>query len=196
MRPEDWRAFLERYSRDLLECPDVTVGLPPEALDSAWLGFPPATDAEISETEDRLGRSLPPSLKTFYSVTNGWRTTGLFVWNILPVEGLGWLKDREPQLFELAEMAEGTPGPFKNDPGDVRLDEYRYEQGTRVKRSLILNSEGDASTWLLDPEEQTSDGEWAAGRWSSWNPAMQWRAPSFAELMIREHQSFLSLRHR
>jgi len=194
MRPENWREFLDRYTADLLECAEVTDGLLPEVLDSAWLGFPAATASEISDAEDRLGRRLPPSLRSFYSVTNGWRTTGFFVWNVLRVQELGWLKDREPQMFELAEMAEGTSGPFKNDPGDMRLIAYRYEQGTRVKRALVLNSEGDASTWLLDPDERTVDGEWAAGQWSSWNPAMEWRAPSFFELMIREHQSFLSLR--
>ena len=194
MRPEDWRAFLAQYSRDLIECPDIAADLPPEVLDSPWLGYPPASEAEITAAEARLGRRLPPSLRTFYSVTNGWRTTGRFIGNVLPVQGLGWLRDREPDLLEMAEMAIQTSGPFKNDPGDVRLRQYRYEQGIRVGRSLVISSEGDASTWLLDPEELTADGEWAAGRWSSWNPAMRWIAPSFAELMKKEYESFLSLR--
>ena len=76
----------------------------------------------------------------------------------------------------------------------MRLNEYRDEQGFRVMRCLAITSEGDASTWLLDPETRSSEGEWAGGRWSSWNPAMEWIAPSFAELVQAEYATFLSLR--
>jgi hypothetical protein len=58
---------------------------------------------------------------------------------------------------------------------------------------LANSSEGDSSTWPLDPEERTADGEWAAGSRASWNPAMVRGASSFAELMKQEHESFLSL---
>src|SRR4051794_3657557 len=99
MSPEDWRSFLSHYSRDLIGCPDIAEDLPPEVLDSAWLAYPPASEAEITAAEARLGGRLPPSLRAFYSVTDGWRTTGFFIWNVLPVQGLGWLRDREPSLL-------------------------------------------------------------------------------------------------
>ncbi|PWU17023.1 MAG: hypothetical protein C5B50_12070 [Verrucomicrobia bacterium] len=162
-------------------------------IDSGWLGFPPATETDISEAEHRIGTRLPPSLRDFYAVTNGWRTTGPFVWEVLPTTRIGWLQDLVPQLYDMATAAEAIPGPFKKDPGDARLMEYRLEQGTRVKRSLVLSLEGDASNWLLDPGTLNRAGEWAAGRWSSWNPAMEWQAESFAELMREELKTFRRL---
>jgi hypothetical protein len=143
-----------------------------------------------------LGRKLPASLRSFYSVSNGWRETGFFIWDVLPVEELGWLTDREPHLYQLACEAEAEPGPFKDDPGDARLRHYRDEQGTRVKRTLVISSCGDAATWLLDPGPKPHGGEWPGGRWAGWNPAMAWTAVSFADLMKQELESFLRLRHR
>jgi hypothetical protein len=81
---------------------------------------------------------------------------------------------------------ESEPGPFKNDPEDKRLNEYREECGTRVKRSLVVNSRDDAATWLLDLGAEPHQGEWPAGRWASWNPGMAWQAENFAELMTKE----------
>ena len=118
----------------------------------------------------------------------------MFIWDVLPVQEPGWIWNRDQGLYKLAEMAEQTSGPFKDDPDDRRLDTYRLEQGTRVKRSLVITSEGDASTWLLDPETILSDGEWEGGRWSSRNPAMGWQATGFNDLMKNESASFVKIR--
>src|SRR5262249_2942622 len=98
MQAGDWRLFLEQYSLELLATDDERIKIPAAARDSQWMGYPPATEAAIEAAERRLGRQLPPSLRTFYAVTNGWRSTGFFIWDVLPVEQLGWLRDREPQL--------------------------------------------------------------------------------------------------
>jgi hypothetical protein len=183
-----WRSFLVRYSRELLadDKLDRWAPVPAEARGSGWMGFAPAEEATIQAAEDQLGRRLPPSLRCFYSVSNGWRATGYKIHDILPVEKIGWLADRKPGLHELALEAESEKGPFKDDPDDVRLHEYRDEQGTRVKRSLVISSKGDNATWLLDPGPEPHDGEWPAGCWAAWNPAMNWSAASFAELMVEE----------
>jgi hypothetical protein len=194
MEARDWHPFLERYSRELLATDDPRIEIPHEARSSGWMGYTPATDAAIQAVESRLGRRLPPSLRSFYSVTNGWRATGFFIWDVLPVEGLAWLRDRDPHLYELACKAEAAPGPFKKDPGGSRLREYRREQGTRVKRALVVTSVGDSARWLLDPGSEAHSGEWPGGRWASWNPAMDWTAESFADLMWHEFENLLRLR--
>jgi hypothetical protein len=194
MDPSDWRQFLERYSQELLATDDTRIVVSPEARDSGWMGYAPASDEAIAQAERRLGRELPPSLKTFYSVTNGWKATGFFIWDVLPVEKIGWLCDRDPKLYELACGTEKLPGPFKKDPDGSRLREFRNEQGTRVKRALAISSHGDSALWLLDPDVETPGGEWPAGRWASWNPAMEWSADSFADLMEQEFENFLRLR--
>jgi hypothetical protein len=189
-----WRQFLERYSEELLATDDIRIEVPEEARRAHWMGYEPATEVAIEAAERRLGRCLPPSLRSFYSVSDGWRETGFFIWDVLPVEQIGWLAEREPHLYQLARAAEAEPGPFKRDPGGVRLHHYRDEQGTRVKRALVVSSRGDAATWLLDPGPEPHAGEWPGGRWAGWNPAMQWTTASFADLMVQEFESFLRLR--
>ena len=189
---EEWRRFLHRYSEELLATDDLDI--PDVARRSDWMGFEPASEAAIVRAEQGLGQRLPPSLRMFYSVSNGWRTTGFFVYNILPVEEIGWLRDREPGLYSIASDAESTVGPWKNDPGDARLKEYRDEQGTRVKRCLVISSQGDSATWLLDPGPDAHEGEWPGGCWASWNPAMSWTATSFADLMAEELRTLIRLR--
>lgn len=158
-------------------------------LRSQWFGYPPANESQIYNAEQRLGRPLPPSLRNFYLVTNGWYTTGCFIYNILPVEKIDWLQVIKPHLYEIAIRAENRSSD--SDAEDWLLD-YRYEQGTKVKRSLAISSEGDAAIWLLDPEDKDTNGEWAAGRWASWNPAMEWTATSFEGLMLQEFEFLIS----
>lgn len=129
----------------------------------------------------------------FYGITNGWATLGVWQCDVLAVEQIGWLRDREPDLYELAVEAESTPGPFRDDPGDVRLRDYQDEQGTRVKRSLVVSSRGDDFTLLLDPGAEPHHGEWPGGDWSSHNPAMDWSSVSFAQLLSLQRNSFLDL---
>jgi hypothetical protein len=190
----EWRPFLEQYSKELLATDDERIKIPREARTSKWMGFDPADETKIEATERRLGRRLPLSLRTFYAVTNGWRATGFFIWDVLPVEKIGWLRDRDRDLYQIANEAEAMAGPFKEDPDGTRLREYRHEQGTRVKRALIVTSVGDSSRWLLDPGDEPHQQEWPGGRWASFNPGMNWTANSFADLMQREFQGFLQLR--
>jgi hypothetical protein len=226
MNVSQWQQFLEIYSIELIEADEPLINIPNEARQSRWMGFPPASEIEIAEAEQRIGKPLPPSLRNFYLVTNGWRATGDFIDNILPVSEVEWLEVFDPHLYSLAVKAEEN----KDDNTDVKastsdlyslavkavairaeeiketfnLDDwddwdeeesvpYWYQQGTQVKRSLVISSWGDAAIWLLDPGEDDSQGEWLAGRWASWNPAMDWYAKSFAELMLQELNFFKSL---
>jgi hypothetical protein len=193
---DQWHTFLERYSEELLATFDLWIEVPEDVRETGWMGYAPATETTIAATERRLGRALPESLRAFYAVTNGWRQTGYFIFDVLPVEEIGWLCDREPHLYKLACEAEQVAGPWPDDPGNERLQQYRAEQGSRVKRSLAISSEGDAATWLLDPGPDPHSGEWPGGRWAGWNPAMEWSAQSFAELMQQEFDSLLQLRDK
>jgi hypothetical protein len=160
------------------------------------MGYAPATEAAIQAAEKRLGRKLPPSLRSFYSVTNGWRQTGFFIWDVLPVESIKWLRDREPHLYQLACETEAEPGPFRNDPGGARLRRYREENGTRLKRALVVTSRGDSAMLLLEPGSQPHDREWPGSLWATWDPAELWTVASFGDLMQEEYDSFLRLRDR
>jgi hypothetical protein len=192
--PDAWKSFLKRFSDELLETDDLDLWykVPDEARESRWMGLAPATEEQLKAAERRLGVTLPPSLRTFYAVSNGWRTTGHFAHDFFPVEEIGWLRDLKPYLFELASETEATPGPFQNDPGDERLRQYREEAGTRVKRSLVVNGHGDL--WLLDPGPEPHAGEWPATCWDESCPEFSWDVQNFAQLMAEELRSLLSLR--
>lgn len=185
MNVEQWRQFLNQYSAELLaDNSDIEVSQ--EVRQNQWMGYEPATEAQIIEAEKRLDISLPNSLRNFYLVTNGWRDTGYFIYDILPVEEIDWLKIRDSHLYDIVCEIEKE---FASSD-----EEYSYQQGTQVKRSLTISSWGDAAVWLLDPGEHDAQDEWAGGCWASWNPAMDWSATSFVQLMKQELESFISLR--
>src|SRR5687768_11792254 len=120
MTSSDWRMFLQHYSDELLRADDQRINVPADARAARWMGFEPASAAAVEATEQRLGRRLPPSLRTFYQVSNGWRSTGFFIEDVLPVEQIGWLKDRDPNLYQTACQTEAHDRPFKRDPDGSR----------------------------------------------------------------------------
>ena len=204
----DWRQFLQRYSLEFLShdwsdtvrlfSPNGAV-IPDEARRTGWLGFAPASAEAIEAAEERLGRRLPLSLRGFYEVSNGWGMIGRFIFDVLPVEEIGWLKDRGgsrvANLYKIAceienHLQDKPRKPWKNDPDGTRRRAYLFEQGTRLKRSLVISSWGDAAVWVLDPGDRDHNGEWPGGCWASWHPgSVEWSAESFAELMRRELES-------
>jgi hypothetical protein len=190
-----WRSFLARYSEEGLAWEELSgwsVHIPQDVTEARWMGFAPADESAMQAAESRLGRRLPPSLRCFYSVSNGWRGLGASnrCYGVLPVEEVGWLRDRDLCVNEWALRAELEPGRFVHDPGNQGLDEYRYEQGTRVRRSLVTSFLG--VVWLLDPGALPHQGEWPGGYWSLSRPygpgppVMSWTATNFAELLAEK----------
>lgn len=192
MGPLEWKSYLQGCSRQIIEDGDDAGSptLPETVVQSGWLGYEGASPKAIQQAEIRLGVRLPPSLRLFYSVTNGWRTVGCFIWEVLPLEKLGWIADLETDMWEMAVSLEEQNAHYER----VDLREWAYEEGTRVKRSLVIAQDGDASTWLLDPLTVSAKGEWSGGRWSSWNPGMEWVAGSFEQLFRDEYETYLRLR--
>ena len=165
---------LESFDESMLQFYGV-----PELTDadreSKWLGFPPASEAQIGETESRLGIKLPPSLRDFYLVSNGWRQISDFVYEIVPVEKLNWIREVDPEFCELVEDSFDLPD----------LEYCREESETAVLRSVCLAQKGDATTLLIDPENQTENGEWIVGAWASWHPGIEWSGVGFADFMTQ-----------
>ena len=163
----DWKRLFERCERSAQDNAESQrrrgLQVPPVPLP---LTRPPATEAQIVSAESKLGMRLPPSLRTFYLQSNGHGEVGNFIRAVSSVEQLGWLRELEPDLFEMLVGVE--------------------DEATRC---LVVSSEADASWWLLDPGEVDSRGEWRAGRWSSWHPGMRWIADDFFGLFESEVSS-------
>jgi hypothetical protein len=190
----DWKALLSELSETVMsmESFDETMlqfyGVP-ELTDSdresKWLGFPPASDSEIAETEARLGHELPQSLRDFYLVSNGWRQISDFVYEIVPVQKLNWIREVDPEFCEIVEDSFDLPD----------LEDSREENEVAVLRSVCLAQKGDATTLLIDPENRTEDGEWVVGAWASWHPGIDWSGVGFAGFMeqtLEECRTLLS----
>ncbi len=79
---DGWQSFLDRWSQEWADAqdPNTPAGGAREGDEKArragWLGFPPASEERIQALEERLGHRLPPSYRTFLTVSDGWRHAG------------------------------------------------------------------------------------------------------------------------
>jgi len=184
----DWRQFLTDYSRELAnrtQCLDWA-DVPHAARDDQWFGYPPATDDQISNAEQSLNITLPEDIRSFYRVTNGWMLCGHSIYDIRPVQELCWLSVGNPRLWSLCEVDTHAP-----EDEDDR--EWWYEQGIKVRRSLLLNTRGDDAYLLFDPETATSTTELRYGTWAAWNPAMNWMTATFVDFFRAERENLAQI---
>jgi hypothetical protein len=181
---ERWRPFLKRWSEEWIAAQDPENDQPLDegVARDRWLGFAPATAEEIAAAEARLGVSLPPSLREFLAVTNGWRDAGEFVYRLAGTAEIGWLRDLDQGWID------DWGGAF-----DEGQDEQSAETAL-LRRALQVSLDADASVMFLDPDEVDADGEWAGYWLASWSgEGPQWFR-SFYDLMYAQYASFHSLR--
>ncbi|MFG3438460.1 SMI1/KNR4 family protein [Nonomuraea sp. NPDC047897] len=165
-----WKPFLQRWSAEwYLAHPDE------ERDGDPWLGCRPAAEDEIRSLEKRLGCVLPPSLREFLLVTNGWRHAGNFVWSLRGTGEIGWLAELEPMW------------------ADVYAGGDEEDQEPATARSLLISLEADAGVVYLDPGDVDERGEWAAYDVFSWTGRGPDRHGSFYEKMYDFYAGFHAL---
>jgi cell wall assembly regulator SMI1 len=198
MTPAEWRKFLTRFSRELLADEAIRSQLPNDVVESGWLGFPPATEKAITELEDRLETRLPPSYRSFLQTTNGWRDSGAFIYDLLPVSEVAWFRERHRDWLDAWREGSQTVGPAR-DVSDAEHRVYGAKQDSCVFRdeyweaTLAISGIGDSAIYLLNPLVVTRAGEWEAWFFANWNPGAT-RYRSFAEMMKAELDSVIALR--
>lgn len=190
-----WRPFLEQWSQEWVAAhdPERDGPLPEEVVRDTWLGFAPASEAEVAAAEARLGCGLPPSLREFLLVTDGWRDAGCFIHRLAGTAELAWLRDTDDRTWiEVWEgLADGSEG---SDGSDGDAEDSAAQEAKVLARSLRLSLAGDAAVMLLDPEDVDEDGEWAGYWLASWSGEGPRRHGSFHDLMHRQWVSFHALR--
>jgi len=203
----NWESFLRRWSQELLESmKDEQQQLPPAVIESGWLGYPGATEEQISHAEYRLGRTLPPSYREFLKVTNGWRHTTPFIYKLWSTEEIEWFAIRRREWID--SFVEGFITGYINSEnrlsslpsisdaeyfiyGDVQdCSKLRLEY---LETVLEISDIGDSAIYLLNPQVITPDGEWEAWFFGNWLPGAD-RYRSFWEMMQAEYINFLELR--
>jgi hypothetical protein len=188
-----WRPFLEQWSAEWIagHDPEKDAPLAPEVVRDTWLGFAPASEAEVATAEARLGRRLPPSLREFLLVTNGWRDAGNFIYRLAGTTELEWLRDTDDRMW--IEVWEDLAEDDAEEDEDGE-EAFGAQEAKILARSLRLSLEGDSAVMLLDPDDVDEDGEWAAYWLASWSGEGPERYGSFYDLMHRQWVSFHALR--
>lgn len=194
MDQASWRALLTQWNAELLETPDLVGKVPEEVIASGWLGYPPATEAQIAAAEARIGKRLPPSYRAFLGVSDGWRVLDYFVWDILPAERIEWFRvNNQDWIDAYQEPADGE---------DISEEAHRVwgaDQDDGSFRLAYLDSLLEVSSGqrnvilLLNPEVTFPNGEWEAWDFGAWYPGA-YRYRSFWDMMQALHESFLHLR--
>ncbi|MFJ9027327.1 SMI1/KNR4 family protein [Streptomyces sp. NPDC102274] len=152
MKTYNWRPFLERWSADWLDSPDARErgDVDEPVLRDRWLGFPAAGEDRISELEERLGVTLPPTYRSFLATTDGWRPAGTAASRVGTAEGVHWYGDPDG----LQAVHEGAL--------DERASEEEALRAGMWGRALRLSTAPDTVEVLLDPGDPDANGEWAA----------------------------------
>jgi hypothetical protein len=185
MTPEHWRAVLSTWSREILAVEAYRREFPIEVVESEWLGYPGATDEEITATEASLDITVPLPYHAFLTVTNGWRTTTTFIDRIRPVGEIAWYREAYPE--RLAGWLEGER--ISREEYDIPPEDWMT--GDDLREALAI-SDYDDRVYLLIPRPSEPDGEWPAWFFAPWIPGEE-EYGSFWELMVAQKESFLDL---
>jgi hypothetical protein len=203
----DWESFLKQWSQKILESIDHhQEKLPPEVIESAWLGYPGATEAEIARAEARLGITLPPSYRAFLKVSNGWRQTTPFINKLWSIKEIEWFNVRHSDWIHTLIEKTGHPSTDSLNasilPPSITNEEYFVYGDAQdcskvrveyLQTALEISKCEEAAIYLLNPQVITEDGEWEAWFLGDWLPGAD-RYPSFQAMMQAEYESFLDLR--
>ncbi|WP_327290295.1 SMI1/KNR4 family protein [Streptomyces sp. NBC_01198] len=187
-----WRPFLKQWSEEWVAAhgSEQDEPLAEEVVRNTWLGFAPASEADVAAAEARLGRRLPPSLREFLLVTNGWRDAGSFIYQLANCTELAWLRDTDDRSW--IDVWERLAEDQEEDDQDEEA--FGVREAKVLARSLRLSLDGDSAIMLLDPDDVDEDGEWAGYWLASWSGEGPERHGSFHDLMRQQWVSFHAIR--
>ena len=166
----DWQSLLQQMNDAILNDPLVeNYSLPPDLIDKGWIGYEPATEAQIAAVEKRLGKTLPPSYRAFLKVSNGWRVCNPYMDEVFPVEKIDFTRNTDLDLIEL----------WESDSMGIRADRASVSD---IAHTLRISVWTDMAVLLLNPQKTTPEGEWEAWFYTDNIPGAE-VFPSFWDLM-------------
>lgn len=188
METFDWRSFLRQWSAEWLEDEETDLAaVPSDVIAARWLGYPGATEEQITRAEARLGTVLPPSYRAFLTVTNGWRWAN-FIAHLWPLEEIDWLSTHNQDFIdEWSKNAHPVPDHVYDVYGEDQIVEAVRAEYLRA--TLQISEWSDGALYLLNPRVVTPDGEWETWFYASWLPGAR-RYRSFRELMQAEYEDY------
>lgn len=179
MKIYNWRPFLERWSADWADSPGARGrdSADEEILRTRWLGFEPVSEERVVALEERLGRRLPPTYRSFLATTDGWRPAGTSIDLLGTAEGAHW------------HGGSGMREEYESQLGENPSEEEVLLAGM-WDRALQLSVDSDMIDVLLDPGEVNADGEWAVYVYRGWSGEFPDRYESFMDVMQHLFRDF------
>ena len=182
----EWASILGRLNSFALKKDRWRIDLTPEALATGWCGRSPAGEREILEAEDRLGLKLPPSYRSFLSISNGWRPFSSFIERLLPVQEVKPFRAAEPrECAMICGLYEGEDA-HDNVYLDYDVPEHNVAMRVRYYPDCLLIGRawdgGGGELLLLNPQVASSNGEWETIFFGNWLPGNE-RYRSFRDFV-------------
>lgn len=147
--PDAWHTYLAEYGRLYIDnLDDDSFEQLDDQQETGWFGRQPADERAVAAVEERLGHSLPPSLRAFLLTTDGWTAVKGWVDEIFGCADLRWFRDEHRGAYLISL--------YEDDPDGEDMAKL-------FARSLLIAAGEDV--WLLDPAEVDADGEWAAAEY-------------------------------
>lgn len=191
----NWKTKLENLSSIIHnQLEDNCIYYDKVEITNNWIGFDPASEDEINQTEERLQIDLPKSYKEFLKISNGFRQISHFSGDLLPVNKIDWIQKKEPEFCKIFE------GETDEDYG-LKFDEsyYQYDENQRTERfkidhlrnSIMISNWVDGSFIAINPKVKFGD-EYEIWVYANWFPGAE-RFPSFKNMIDAKIEQTIEL---
>jgi len=168
----EWAALLKELSELRITDPQLLARLSAGGTSRSWLWETGATESQITALEQRIGRSLPPSYRSFLAESNGFQAPDIFIPQLYSTEAVDWFRIRHA------------------DWAQAYRDTYPH-----LNSCLQVSATRDGAVILLNPRVKSTEGEWQTYFFASWIPGATVH-DSFGEFMRNELEQCCEWRNR
>jgi hypothetical protein len=148
--PGEWHEYLTAYSAAYLDraTENDLRKLDEQRIAARWLGYEPASEQMLAETEERLGDRLPPSLRGFLLTSDGWGRVDDWVDRLRPCREIEWFIETLDGAAYYEGFRSGTAAATPHGRALIRL----------MRHALAVGDGEDM--WLLDTTRASANGEY------------------------------------
>lgn len=184
-----WSELLRRWSFELCEDEAFALTQDDAVTESGWTGAEPVAEGELRDLEHRIGRTLPPSYRSFLMTTNGY-VGGGSVERIRPAREVKGFADDESEWVDIWIETAGAGTPLTvAEHVAARDDDAGNARWQLLSDAIQVSDTYDGAVYLLCPTIVDDGGEWEAWLFATWLPGAA-RFPSWWDLLNREYRTW------
>lgn len=182
-----WSAFLHDWSLELCGDEAFARTLDDAVVESGWTGAGPVSEGDLAELEERLGRTLPPSYRSFLLTSDGY-VGGGSVQRIRPAREVRPFTDEEAEWVRIWNDAAGDETPLTIEEHVAARGDPSSARWPLLSDAIQVSDTDDGAVYLLCPAVVDDDGEWEAWLFASWLAGAA-RYPSWWDLLNDERRA-------